>query len=172
MAIREIVTTPDPVLRKKARKVTDFGPELQKLIEDMVETMRDAPGVGLAAPQVNVSQRVIIVEYRESDSEDEEAPLKLYTLVNPEITRYSTETVLGNEGCLSVVGFQGEVERSVDVTVKALNRRGKPVKVKAKGWMARIFQHEIDHLDGVLFVDRATKVWKAVENPSQVAPVD
>jgi peptide deformylase len=170
MAIREIVTTPDPILRKKARKVTDFGPEIQRLIDDMVETMREAPGVGLAAPQVNVSQRVIVVEY--GDDEDEEAPTKLYTLVNPEITRSSTETILGNEGCLSIVGYQGEVERSLEVTVKALNRHGKPVKVKAKGWIARIFQHEIDHLDGVLFVDRAAKVWKVEQSPSQVAPVD
>lgn len=170
MATREIVTTPNPVLRKKARKVTDFGPELQKLIDDMVETMHAAPGVGLAAPQVNVSQRVIVVEY--GDDEDEEAPAKLYTLANPEIVRSSTETVLGNEGCLSVVGYQGEVERSLEVTVKALNRRGKPVKIKAKGWIARIFQHEIDHLDGVLFVDRATKVWEVEQSPSQVAPVD
>ena len=170
MATREIVTTPNPVLRKKARKVTDFGPELQKLFDDMVETMRAAPGVGLAAPQVNVSQRVIVVEY--GDDEDEEAPTKLYTLANPEIVRFSTETVLGNEGCLSVVGYQGEVERSLEVTVKALNRRGKPVKIKAKGWTARIFQHEIDHLDGVLFVDRATKVWEVEQSPSQVAPID
>ncbi len=170
MAILEIVTTPDAVLRKKARKVNDFGPELQTLIDDMVETMRQAPGVGLAAPQVNVSQRVIVVEY--GDDEDEEVPPKLYTLVNPEIVRFSNETVLGNEGCLSVIGFQGEVERSEEVTVKALNRRGKPVKIKAKGWTARIFQHEIDHLDGILFVDRATKVWKVEQNPSQVAPVD
>ncbi len=170
MAIRDIVTTPNPVLRKKARKVTDFGPELQKLIDDMVETMRQAPGVGLAAPQVNVSQRVIVVEY--GNEEDEEAPAKLYTLVNPEIVRFSPETLLGNEGCLSVVGFQGEVERSQDITVKALNRRGKPVKIKAKGWTARIFQHEIDHLDGVLFVDRATKVWEVEQSPSQVAPAD
>jgi peptide deformylase len=170
MAIREIVTTPNPVLRKKARKVTDFGPETQELIDDMVETMRVAPGVGLAAPQVDVSQRVVVVEY--GDDEDEEAPKKLFTLVNPEIIRYSPETILGNEGCLSVLGFQGEVERSLEVTVKALNRREKPVKIKAKDWLARIFQHEIDHLDGVLFVDRATNVWKAEENPSQVAPVD
>lgn len=170
MAIREIVTTPEPVLRKKARKVTEFGPELQKLINDMVETMREAPGVGLAAPQVNVSQRVIVVEYGKDD--DEEAPLKLYALVNPEITHFSSETVLGNEGCLSVIGFQGEVDRAVEVTVKAMSRHGKPVKVKAKGWLARIFQHEIDHLDGVLFVDKATKVWKVEQSAGQVAPVD
>ncbi len=90
MAILEIVTTPDAVLRKKARKVNDFGPELQTLIDDMVETMRQAPGVGLAAPQVNVSQRVIVVEY--GDDEDEEVPPKLYTLVNPEIKEMSEET--------------------------------------------------------------------------------
>ncbi len=170
MAIREIVSTPDPVLRKKAHKVSDFGPELQKIIDDMIETMREAPGVGLAAPQVGLSQRVIVVEY--GSDEDEEAPLKLYTLVNPEIIRYSTETILGNEGCLSVPGYQGEVDRSVEVVVKALNRHGKPVKIKAKGWIARIFQHEIDHLDGILFVDRATKVWKVDESPRQVAPVE
>jgi peptide deformylase len=164
------VTTPNPVLRKKAHKVTDFGSETQKLIDDMVETMRVAPGVGLAAPQVDVSQRVVVVEY--GDDEDEEAPKKLFMLVNPEIIRYSPETILGNEGCLSVLGFQGEVERSLEVTIKALNRHGKPVKIKAKDWMARIFQHEIDHLDGVLFVDRATKVWKAEDNPSQVTPTD
>jgi peptide deformylase len=170
MAIREIVTTPNPVLRKKAHKVTDFGSEIQKLIDDMVETMRVAPGVGLAAPQVDVSQRVVVVEY--GDDEDEDVPKKLFTLVNPEIIRYSPETMLGNEGCLSVLGFQGEVERSLEVTVKALNRHGKPVRIKAKGWMARIFQHEIDHLDGVLFVDRATKVWTAEDSPSQVTPAD
>jgi peptide deformylase len=170
MTIREIVTTPNPVLRKKAHKVTDFGSETQKLIDDMVETMRVAPGVGLAAPQVDFSLRVVVVEY--GDDEDEEAPKKLFTLVNPEIIRYSPETMPGNEGCLSVLGFQGEVERSLEVTVKALNRHGKPVKIKAKDWMARIFQHEIDHLDGVLFVDRATKVWKAEESPSQVSPAD
>ena len=170
MAIREIVTTPNPVLRKKAHKVTDFGLETQKLIDDMVETMRVAPGVGLAAPQVDASQRVVVVEY--GDDEDEDAPKKLYTLVNPEIIRYSPETILGNEGCLSVLGFQGEVERSLEVTVKALNRHGKPVKIKARDWLARIFQHEIDHLDGVLFVDRATKVWNIEDSPSQVTPVD
>jgi peptide deformylase len=170
MAIREIVATPEPVLRKKARKVNEFGPELQNLIDDMVETMRAAPGVGLAAPQVDVSQRVIVVEY--GDDEDAEAPAKLYTLVNPEINRFSSETISGVEGCLSIPGYQGEVERYLEVTIKGLNRRGKPVKIKAKGWMARIFQHEIDHLDGVLYVDRATKVWKVETSPSQVVPAD
>lgn len=168
MALREIVTLPQPVLRKKARKVTDFGAELQTLIDDMVETMREAPGVGLAAPQVNVPLRVIVIEY--GDDEDEQKPLKLFTLVNPEITRTSPETVLGTEGCLSVPNLVGQVDRFEEITVKAQNRRGAPVKIKAGGWLARIFQHEIDHLEGVIFTDRATRVWNVEEQPAQVAP--
>jgi peptide deformylase len=170
MAIREISTIPEPILRRKARKVTDFGPELQIIIDDMVETMRQAPGVGLAAPQVNVPLRLIVVEF--GDEEDEDAPTKLYTLVNPEIVRSSQETQVGTEGCLSIPGFLGDVDRSTVVTVKGQNRRGQPMRVKAKGWLARIFQHEIDHLDGVLFIDRADHVWKVEGQASQVAPVD
>jgi peptide deformylase len=156
--LRTIVTVPEPVLRRKARKVTDFGSDLQNLIDDMVETMRVAPGVGLAAPQVNVPLRVIVVEF--GDEDDEEAPLKLYTLVNPEIARASIEMVMGTEGCLSIPGFVGEVERMETITIKAQNRKGQPVRVKAEGWLARIFQHEIDHLDGILFTDRAKQVIK------------
>ena len=159
MALRPIVTLPDPILRRKARPVTQFDAELQTLIEDMIETMREAPGVGLAAPQVGVSARVIVVEYVE-DEEAEEAPKKLYVMVNPEIKAASEEKETSTEGCLSVPGWQGEVERAVAVTVKGQTRRGQPMKVKAKGWMARIFQHEIDHINGVVFTDRATKVWK------------
>lgn len=159
MPLREIVTLPDPVLRRKAKPVTDFGPDLQRLVDDMIETMRAAPGVGLAAPQVGVSQRVIVVEYPE-DEEQEDAPKKLYVVVNPEIKEISRETEMGIEGCLSLPGLQGEVERALALTVRGRTRRGQPIKIKAKGWMARIFQHEIDHLEGVVFTDRATKVWK------------
>ncbi|MBN2145734.1 MAG: peptide deformylase [Anaerolineales bacterium] len=169
MAIREVVTLPHPVLRRKARKVTDFGPELQVLVDDMVETMRQAPGVGLAANQINVPLQVIVVEYHETEN-DEESPLKLYTVVNPTITRASQEIVLGTEGCLSVPGILGNVERSEAITVKGQNRRGQPVTIKAKGWLARIFQHEIDHLEGVIFVDRADKAWKVETEPGQVLP--
>ena len=168
MALREIVSVPEPVLRRKARKVTDFGPELQTLIDDMVETMRTAPGVGLAAPQVNVLQRVIVVEF--GDEEDEEVPAKLYTLANPEIARVSDQTAVGVEGCLSIPGFVGDVERSLSVTVKGQNRHGQPVRIQAKGWLARVFQHEIDHLDGVLFPDRAENLWKVEEQAAQVVP--
>jgi peptide deformylase len=159
MPIRQIVTLPDPVLRRKARPVTRFDSDLQALVEDMIETMRAAPGVGLAAPQVGASERVIVVEYAENE-EDEEAPKKLFVMVNPEIKTSSAETEVATEGCLSVPGWQGDVERSLVVTVKGQTRRGQPMKIKVRGWMARIFQHEIDHLNGVVFIDRASKVWK------------
>ncbi len=178
MGIRNIVTLPDPVLRRKARSVSVFDKNLQALIEDMIETMRDAPGVGLAAPQVGVSERLIVVEYAEPPEEEadpadaaqnpagESAPPpkpikpKLYVMVNPEIVKTSAETELGVEGCLSIPGLVGEVERFSTVQVKGRNRHGQPMKVKAEGWLARIFQHEIDHINGVVFPDRATKVWK------------
>jgi peptide deformylase len=170
MALREIKTLPSTVLRRKARKVTAFGPELQRLIDDMVETMRDAPGVGLAAPQVDVPLRVIVVEFGSED--DEEAPKKLYTLVNPEIARPSDEMVVATEACLSIPGFVGDVERHEAITIKGLNRFGKSQRVKAEGWLARIFQHEIDHLDGVLYIDRAEKVWKLEAEDAQIVPAD
>lgn len=171
MTIREIVTLPNKILRQKARKVTSFDAELQTLIDDMVDTMRAAPGVGLAAPQVDVPLRVIVVEFSE-DPEDEETPPKLYTLVNPEIARASAEEELGTEGCLSIPGIVGDVERPLTVTVKGLNRRGQSVKIKAGGWLARIFQHEVDHLNGVLFVDKAERVWQVEGETTQISPAD
>lgn len=161
MAEREIVFLPDPVLRRKARKVTDFGKDTQQLINDMVETMRAAPGVGLAAPQVGISQKVIVIEF--GDEEDEDAPLKLYIVINPEIIRASNEMVDAVEACLSVPGLVGDVERHECVVVKGVNRFGKPLKKKVRGWLARIFQHEVDHIDGIVFTDRAERVWKPEE---------
>lgn len=165
MALRKIVTLPEPVLRRKARAVTKFDKNLQTMIEDMIETMRAAPGVGLAAPQIGRSERIIVVEYfeREEDEEKEDAPRKVWAVLNPEIVKPSEETVMGIEGCLSVPGLVGEVERHATIQVKGLNRHGKPLKIKAEGWLARIFQHEIDHLNGVIFTDRATRVWKPEE---------
>ena len=158
MAVREIVKYPAPSLRLKAKPVQVFDKTLQTLIDDMYETMRDAPGVGLAAPQIGESLRVVVVEY--TDDEREDARPKKYVLVNPEIVRESEETVTDLEGCLSVPGLAGEVERFEAVTVQAKNRFGKPIKLKASGWLARIFQHEIDHLNGVLYIDRATRVFQ------------
>jgi len=162
MTLREIVTLPEPVLRRKAHPITKFDKNLHTLINDMVETMREAPGVGLAAPQIGISDRLLVIEYyeREEDEEIEDAPKKVWAVINPEIVKRSEETVMGVEGCLSLPGLVGEVERNEEVLVKGLNRHGKPMKVKAKGWLARIFQHEIDHLNGVLFTDLATRVWQ------------
>ncbi len=189
MTQRSIVTLEDPILRARAQRVRDFTPELRQLIDDMIDTMRSAPGVGLAAPQVGASQRLIVVEYSEAPEEEGEAagsapsagtrrartkplapkPPQLYVVVNPEIVRRSTETVPGDEGCLSIPGFYGEVERAAWVTVRGLNRRGDAFKLKAHGWLARIFQHEIDHLDGVLFIDRASQVWRFPEGEAAAA---
>jgi peptide deformylase len=162
MTLRKIVTLPDAVLRRKARTIAKVDKNLQALIDDMVETMREAPGVGLAAPQIGLSERLIVIEYyeRPEDEEKEDAPKKVWALLNPEIVKASEETVMGVEGCLSIPGLVGEVERHAAIQVKGLNRHGKPVKIKAEGWLARIFQHEIDHLNGILFPDRATRVWK------------
>ncbi|HUV29133.1 MAG TPA: peptide deformylase [Anaerolineales bacterium] len=170
MAIREIITLPHETLRRKARKVTSFGAELQSLIDDMVDTMRVAPGVGLAAPQMNVPLRVIVVEF--NDSEDEEAPPKLYIYVNPKITLSSADEEVGTEGCLSIPGIVGDVSRPITITVKGLNRHGQPMKLKASGWLARIFLHEVDHLNGVLFVDRAEKVWPIEGETTQIGLAD
>jgi len=155
----EVVKLPHPTLRKKAHDVHDFDDAFQELVEDMIVTMREQDGVGLAAPQVNQSLRLIVVEYPEDDSR-EEAAAKLFVMINPEIVKWSDETTSGIEGCLSVPDIVGEVERAERVEVRGLNRYGKKMKVRAKGWLARVFQHEIDHLDGVLFVDRATQLWK------------
>jgi peptide deformylase len=164
MALRKIITLPEAVLRRKARTITTFDKNLQTLIDDMIETMREAPGVGLAAPQVNISERLIVVEYSEEEDEEAEVqPKKLYVLINPEIVEKSEETLMGVEGCLSIPNLVGEVERHAAIQVKGLNRHGKPTKLKAEGWLARIFQHEIDHLNGILFPDRATHVWKPQE---------
>jgi peptide deformylase len=128
--------------------------------------MRAAPGVGLAAPQVAVSQRLAVIEYADELPADapegtEPPKPKLYVIVNPEITARSEAMVEGAEGCLSLPGIYANVLRHETVTVKALNRKGKPIKIKAQGWLARIFQHEIDHLEGVLFIDKASKIWRA-----------
>jgi len=166
MAVREIVTLPNPVLRRKARKITQFGKDFQELVDDMIETLRAAPGVGLAAPQVGVSSRLVVVEY--GDDEDENAPKKLFVVVNPDIIETSEEKVLGIEGCLSIPGLVGEVERFNRVVIKGLNRYGKPTKIKAEGWLGRIFQHEIDHLDGIVYPDRAIRVWQPKEDEEMV----
>ncbi len=155
MAMREIITLGHPTLRQKARKVTRFGPEVQQLISDMIETMRAAPGVGLAAPQVDVAERIVVVEL--PADEEEGLPAELYAFVNPEIVKASRDTEEGEEGCLSIPGYIGEVERSTEIVIRGQDALGRPQRLKARDYLARIFQHEIDHLEGVLFIDRVTE---------------
>lgn len=166
MGLMEIISLPAPVLRRKARKVEIFDDELLALVDDMIETMRAAPGVGLAAPQVSDSRRLIVVEY--GDDENEEAPKKLFVVANPELKPLTEEKVMGVEGCLSVPGLVGEVARYSKVQVKGQNKRGQPVKITAEGWLARIFQHEVDHLNGVLFPDIAEEVWQPSEEEEKI----
>ncbi len=162
MTLRKVITVPNEVLRRKAHKVRIFDNNLRTLIDDMVETMRDAPGVGLAAPQIGILEQIVVIEF--GDEDDEEAPKKLYTIVNPEITRMVNEKVMGVEGCLSIPGIVGDVERSTSIVVKGQNRNGQKVKLKLDGWVARIFQHEINHLSGILFTDLAESIWQPDED--------
>ncbi|MCD6426077.1 MAG: peptide deformylase [Anaerolineales bacterium] len=166
MPARDIIIVPHPTLRTKADRITDFGPELQELVDDMIITLHQASGAGLAAPQVNVSQQVILVEF--GSDEDEDIPPILYVAANPKITRFSQEIVSGAEGCLSIPGFMGEVERAQEIVVEGQDRYGKPLKMKFQGWIARIFQHEIDHINGILYTDRTSRVWEADEDYNPV----
>jgi peptide deformylase len=166
MPARDIIIVPHPTLRKKAALITDFGPEIQELVDDMIITLHEASGAGLAAPQVNVSQQVILVEY--GSDEDEDIPPILYVTVNPKITRFSQEIGIGAEGCLSIPGFMGEIERAQEIVVEGQDRFGKPLKMKFHGWVARIFQHEIDHINGILYTDRTTLVWETDEEYNPV----
>jgi peptide deformylase len=157
MAVRDIYVIDHPVLRRKAKKIAKITAETRALIDDMIETMRAAPGVGLAAPQVGVSEQLIVIEYAEEDDPHDSArpaKKKLYVLLNPEIVWASEDMVEGTEGCLSIPGWVGDVARHEAVAVKGLNRDGQKIKINADGWLARIFQHEIDHLNGVLYIDR------------------
>lgn len=144
MAIHKIITTENPILRQKAKKVHRFDPSIAKLIDDMFETMHAAHGVGLAAPQIAASLRIFVAEFEEHK----------IALVNPEIIKAEGEE-LGTEGCLSIPGYVGDnIRRATSVVVKGQDARGKAIRVRAEGWFARILQHETDHLDGILFLDR------------------
>lgn len=144
MAIRALCYLPgDTVLRQKAKRVPSIGRSIQQLIDDMVETMRQVDGIGLAAPQVGVPLRVIVLQMPEEE---------LMAIINPEVVKRAGEREV-TEGCLSVPGYAGEIKRSVSITVKGLNRQGKAIRIKATGLMAQALEHELDHLDGVLFVD-------------------
>jgi peptide deformylase len=160
MAIRQILTAEEPILRERAKKVTSFDASLARLLDDLLETMRDAPGVGLAANQVGVPLQVAVIELEE----------KITELVNPQIVKASGE-IVDWEGCLSIPGFVAEVARNAKLTVKARDRRGKEFRVRGEDLFARALQHEIDHLNGVLYIDYLESLEELVrvsERPSEV----
>ena len=152
MALLEIITEGDPRLRQKAHRIRTPEPGLKRLADDMHETMDHAPGVGLAGPQVGVMRRIIVVHLAGGYLEEDSPELRL-TLLNPEVIKGHGEES-GLEGCLSIPGWVGEVRRMTNITVKAMDLNGRGVRIKAEDFLARVLQHEIDHLDGILFVDR------------------
>lgn len=161
MAILRIVKTGDTdeeILYRPAARVRDFGPRLHRLLDDMLETVRDAPGVGIAGPQVGADLRVTVIECPEDPDKPDENVL-LYELINPEVikTKGSEE---GQEGCLSLPGLMADVDRATYVLVRAQDRHGKEFRLKAYDWLARVIQHEIDHLQGVMMTDRAKQLYR------------
>jgi peptide deformylase len=154
MALLTILTDENPRLRLKSQKITKFDKALRELAMNMLETMDNANGVGLAAPQVGVLQRLIVISIP-ADLDYEGSPEFNAVLVNPEIAKCSGEQI-GEEGCLSVPGWYGDVKRYYAVTVRGRDVYGKEVRIKAEGWPARCLQHEIDHLDGIIFTDKIT----------------
>lgn len=161
MAMREIITVGDPRLREHSRPVEEITPALRQLIDDMVETMHEADGIGLAAPQIAELTRVIVIELPED--EDVWGSGRLYAVINPEIVKEGRQTEVGVEGCLSIPGYVGEVERATEVVVRGISPDGERFRLRPRGFLARVFQHEIDHLDGVLYIDRLTepdRIWE------------
>lgn len=167
MAVKAILTSEHPTLRQKAKKVKRVDAAIQKLIDDMFDSMHDARGLGLAAPQIGVGLRVFIIEMPKDDTDDtvEAQPREKrrvqysgerIALINPEIIHAEGEQ-FGEEGCLSIPGYVGMVRRAHKVIVKGLNRNGKTIKLTGEDLLARAFQHELDHLDGILFTDRVEK---------------
>lgn len=153
MALRRIRLAGDPALRQKTKKIRTIDESVQKLIDDMIETMRDAPGVGLAANQIGVGLRIIVMEIPELDDRTSTATRELYTIINPQIVKRSGERQL-EEGCLSVPGYKAMVPRSESVTVKGLDRTGKEIRIKAESnLLAQCIEHECDHIDGMLYID-------------------
>ena len=155
MAVLEILQFPDPRLREKCIPVTAVDVRIRKIFEDMAETMYDAPGVGLAAAQVGVAERLIVVDV--GDDEDEGREARLYKMANPEIVHREGKLDY-EEGCLSIPGIKDLVKRSAAVVVQGLDENGKEVEVEAEGLLAVCFQHEIDHLDGILFIDHLSRL--------------
>ncbi len=153
MTIKPILLLPDPLLRGKSEQVERVDDDLRKLADDMLETMYDAPGIGLAAPQVGILRRLLVIDV--SKDEEEKAPM---VFINPQVVARSEERGTYEEGCLSIPDYYAEVERPAAVTVEYVDREGKQQSVEADGLLAVCLQHEIDHLNGVLFIDHISKL--------------
>ena len=158
MAILPIIETPDPRLRTKSIPVETFDDDLQRLIDDMFETMYDAPGIGLAAIQVGEPKRLLVIDLQEPDEEGGEGVRKPLVFINPEILETSVDTKPYNEGCLSVPEQYAEVQRPATVRAKWLDREGKAHEETIEGLLAVCLQHEMDHLEGVLFIDHLSRL--------------
>ena len=156
MALLDIVLYPEPRLREKCTPVKKVTDQIRKILDDMAETMYDAPGVGLAASQVGVKERLIVVDVGD-DEEGSENPSRLYKIINPEIVKKSGK-VEWEEGCLSIPGIKDKVKRSAEVLVQGLDENGKEIEIAADGLLAVCLQHEVDHLDGILFIDHLSRV--------------
>ena len=167
MAIKPIQVVPNPVLRKVAEPVETITDETRQLLDDMAQTMYEAPGIGLAGPQVGELKRLIVMDCSRDDEVSE-----LWQMVNPEITQFSEESALLEEGCLSIPGHNAEVARPIWVELRFLDTKGKEQQIKAEGLLAACIQHEIDHLNGVLFIDHISKlkrdiIWRKVLKESR-----
>ena len=165
MTTQKVLYIEDKRLRQKANKVRDFSPALQTLAQDMLETMRCYEGVGLAGPQIGVMQRIFVAEILAPQQDEAAQPPSSvnYVLINPKIIRTSKNLIEGKEGCLSIPHWAGLVDRPAWVEVTAQDVTGQPFKLRADDLLARIFQHEIDHLNGVLYIDYITepkKLWR------------
>ncbi len=152
MAVLPMVDYTNPVLRQKAKRVSNIDGAIAQLIDDMVETMHEVEGVGLAAPQVGVPLRIAVIELPDEET---------IVLVNPKIVKRSGERQI-EEGCLSVPGYRGEIQRSEKVTVKGLDRFGREIRIKGEGLLAQALEHELDHLDGTLYIDHLESIEKLV----------
>lgn len=166
MAVLPIVKMDNPVLHRKAKKVKKIDDSIQKLIDDMIDTMHDVEGIGLAAPQVGVPLQVVVIQLPEDEN--------VITLINPEIVKTSEETEMMPEGCLSLHGYRADVKRFTSVTVKARDRQGKLIRIKGEGLLAQALQHEVDHINGIVFIDHLEsmdKLEKVEEGEEEIGSI-
>ena len=172
MPMREIIEVGDPRLRKRSRQIKAITPEIALLVDDMVETMHANNGIGLAAVQIGELAKIIVVEL----PEDEEDPAsgQRYIVINPEIVKLSRERETGIEGCLSVPGYVGEVERSTMALIRGMDINGRKFRLRARDFLARVFQHEIDHTNGILYIDRLTetdRIWEVKKGEEELVEI-